>query len=536
MKKAFVSILLVLSLLFISSCDNGIKSNSQSFPSWLEGKTLRIKGENKRAVLTEDDNYYYVTCSGSLIYVDSMQGDISSYEEEVRLDVGESKVVATSSSTEYIFTTDGEEIVLEIKGNESLSGIYSTEETNRSNWSLKIQCYESPNQSENVACRIVITPQGLYYLLCSNYEMYKNSTEPFRCEKDKWFCPVDNIKAEGDTFTITTERGEYRFKRNRNGSITLTEGENTFILKEKSFDYNELIKNSSLIKSHYHNYVSINKVDPSCADGYEELKCECGDSYRKVFQATGKHKYVLEVQIEMHTQKNNGRGLYKCSVCGYETEEVIYHENEEVIDIAKESYFKNGKYCYQCKLCGKKSYENAHVIYRDTIKFGTFEKNGEKIDIEWLVLKEEGNDALLISKYILYSSLYAEKKEGYEKYSAEDKWDNYPLIRKELNGKYYNDFFTDEEKTKIKKDKNGDNMSLLSYGDGIVYFDDYDKLGLFYGLGYDNVYYWIRDFDTNDHPCLIRANEQKTIGVENKNTEYGVRPCIWVKDWKSLIK
>lgn len=132
--------------------------------------------------------------------------------------------------------------------------------------------------------------------------------------------------------------------------------------------------------------------------------------------------------------------------------------------------------------------------------------------------------------------MYAEKKEGYEKYSAEDKWDNYPLIRKELNGKYYNDFFTDEEKTKIKKDKNGDNMSLLSYGDGIVYFDDYDKLGLFYGLGYDNVYYWIRDFDTNDHPCLIRANEQKTIGVENKNTEYGVRPCIWVKDWKSLIK
>ncbi len=255
MKKAFIPMLIVLSLIFSVSCENEIKSNNQSFPSWLEGKTLRIKGENKRAVLIEDDNYYYVTCSGSFIYVDNKQGEVSSYEEKVSIESSSNEVKATSSSTEYIFTTTGEDITLEIKGDESLSGIYSTDLISKSNWPLEIKCYEGPNKTEDVACRIVTTPRGLYYLLCSNYDKYKDSSEPFQCEKDKWFAFVETISIDGDNFTISNSRGLYSFKRNSDGTITLNEGENTFILREKSFDYSTLIKDAEVMSSHDHNFV-----------------------------------------------------------------------------------------------------------------------------------------------------------------------------------------------------------------------------------------------------------------------------------------
>ena len=537
MKKAFIPMLIVLSLIFSVSCENEIKSNNQSFPSWLEGKTLRIKGENKRAVLIEDDNYYYVTCSGSFIYVDNKQGEVSSYEEKVSIESSSNEVKATSSSTEYIFTTTGEDITLEIKGDESLSGIYSTDLISKSNWPLEIKCYEGPNKTEDVACRIVTTPRGLYYLLCSNYDKYKDSSEPFQCEKDKWFAFVETISIDGDNFTISNSRGLYSFKRNSDGTITLNEGENTFILREKSFDYSTLIKDAEVMSSHDHNFVSVERVKPSCSDGYELFECECGKSYKNVISATGEHNYVLVKQIEgkEHTKESLGEGLFKCEICSHEKTDTICHQYEEFEDPEnpKEAYLKNGKYYRVCKLCKKEDRTNARINYRDTIKLGKIEFNGEKKDIEWLILKVDGNDALMISKYILYSSGYAKIDTG--DYSNNDSWSNNPLIRQELNTKYYNEFFTDEEKTKIKDATNGDKMFLFSNSDA-VYFDYYDKLGRSYSSGnsFSDYYYWIRDFSNNNYPCIINGDGKK-MEVKNKEKQYGVRPCIWVKDWRSLI-
>lgn len=535
MKKAFIPILIVLSLIFSVSCENEIKSNRQSFPSWLEGKTLRIKDDNRRAVLVEDDNYFYVTCYESSIYIDNNQnGERSSYEEKVSIESNSNEVKATSSNTEYVFSTSGEEIILEIKGDKNLSGVYSTELISKSNWPLEIKCYEGPNKTEDVACRIVTTPRGLYYLLCSNYDKYKDSSEPFKCEKDKWFAFVETIAIDVDSFTITNSRGRYSFERNSDGTITLNEGENTFILREKSFDYIALIKDSELFSTHQHSFISIKRVEPSCSDGYEVFQCECGESYKNVISPTGEHNYVLEKQIETHTKENLGKGLYKCSVCGDEKEQLINHEYEELEDPVnpKNTYYKNEKYYRVCKLCGIEDRTNARINYRDTIKLGKIEFNGEKKDIEWLILKVDDNDALMISKYILYSSSYA--KSDNINYSDSDSWRNNPLIRQELNTKYYNEFFTDEEKTKIKDATNGDKMFLFSNSDA-VYFDYYDKLGRSYSSGnsFSDYYYWIRDFSNNNYPCIING-DGKQMEVKNKEKQYGVRPCIWVKDWEKI--
>lgn len=141
----------------------------------------------------------------------------------------------------------------------------------------------------------------------------------------------------------------------------------------------------------------------------------------------------------------------------------------------------------------------------------------------------------MISKYILYSSSYA--KSDNINYSDSDSWRNNPLIRQELNTKYYNEFFTDEEKTKIKDATNGDKMFLFSYNDGIEYFDEYDQLGRSYSSGnsFSDGYYWIRDFKNNNCPCIING-EGKQMEVKNKKNQYGVRPCIWVENWERLIK
>ena len=204
------------------------------------------------------------------------------------------------------------------------------------NWPLVIKCYEGPNQTDDVAVRIVATPRGLYYLLCSNYDKYKNGSDPFQCEKDRWFVFVEDIERRKDGFSLSNGRGSFDFSYGQDGSITLVNGESTFVLKEKSFDYEDLIKKAECVggDSHVHNYVVKESVEPTCKDGYEEYVCECGDSYTVELTATGEHTYVLVKQIEKHADNGNssgnGKGRYECSGCGDVKEDVIAHDYEQI--------------------------------------------------------------------------------------------------------------------------------------------------------------------------------------------------------------
>lgn len=551
MKKAFVCLLFASLLLLVVSCNGDVDNPSGakgSFPSWLEGKTLKVTGNASKAVLMEEDDYFYVTCSGTSVYVDDRQsGDMSSYVEEANVVNDGNTVVASTSTTQYVFVNQEDCISLEIKGDGSLDGLYSTQTVEKAqNWPLVIKCYEGPNQTDDVAVRIVATPRGLYYLLCSNYDKYKNGSDPFQCEKDRWFVFVGDIERRKDGFSLSNGRGSFDFSYGQDGSITLVNGESTFVLKEKSFDYEDLIKKAECVggDSHVHNYVVKESVEPTCKDGYEEYVCECGDSYTVELTATGEHTYVLVKQIEKHADNGNssgnGKGRYECSGCGDVKEDVIAHDYEQIEDpgYKKDSYFKNGKYCRKCKLCGYKDTSNAKIIYRDTLKFGRIEIKGETRDIEWLILKTDGDNALLISKYILYDSVYAAVKNDEDTtFTADDEWKKNPLVKTELNGIYYNKFFTEEEKKRIIE-TSGDYMFLL-YSSLLreegLYFDRYDKIGYKYD-SYGANSYWLKDFNSlkNLPNRMTDDYDPKVVSVSDKYMSYGVRPCIWVKNWESL--
>ena len=80
----------------------------------------------------------------------------------------------------------------------------------------------------------------------------------------------------------------------------------------------------------------------------------------------------------------------------------------------------------------------------DTIEFGNYTKDGSKIKepIEWLLVKKEENKVLIISKFGIDCKPYHEK---YEKTS----WKKCTL-RSWLNGEFYSNAFTSEEKEMIE--------------------------------------------------------------------------------------
>ncbi len=541
MKKAFVCLLFASLLLLAVSCNGDIDNangSKGSFPSWLEDKTFRVSGNAPKAVLMEEDNYFYVTCSGTSVYVDDRQsGEMSSYSQTATIETASGYCVAKTSDATYTFTT-GSSMTLEISDNERLSGSYTVEEVTNpvEGWPLVIRCYEGPNQTDNVAVRIVVTPRGLYYLLCSNYEMYKNGRDPFQCEKDRWFASVENIEKRENGFGLSNSRGSFDFSYGQDGSITLVNGENTFVLKEKSFDYEDLIKNAECVggDSHVHSYVVKERVEPTCKDGYEKKVCECGDSYTVVLPATGEHDWTKTSVVNCTSQGvGNGKVNYSCSVCG-ETKTETGHVWSLVETQTKETYYKNGYYKFQCS-CGQETTQNAPVNYRDTIKFGTYDNE----PIEWLILRtEEDGSALLLSKYILFDSKYADGEYGKnEKFTDSDKWNKNPYIRTFLNDDFYTSSFSATEKGQIEEHTVLGKVFLPARSEfgNYVYFDYYDSLGRRKGDVYDH-WYWLLDFNVEGtSPYQATSCESRDIkAIYKRDSTAGIRPCIWVKNWESL--
>lgn len=74
--------------------------------------------------------------------------------------------------------------------------------------------------------------------------------------------------------------------------------------------------------------------------------------------------------------------------------------------------------------------------------FGNYDQGNGKSQISWIVIKIEGNKALLLSEKIL------DEKPYHDNYVDEIKWENCSL-RKWLNNDFYNTAFSSSEKSRI---------------------------------------------------------------------------------------
>ena len=149
--------------------------------------------------------------------------------------------------------------------------------------------------------------------------------------------------------------------------------------------------------------------------------------------------------------------------------------------------------------------KNPEYKVGETIEFGNYpqDKDGTEKPIEWKKKKKEGNQVLLLSKYVLDAKPYNEELE-------EVTWETSD-IRQWLNNEFYTTAFNKAEKAKIQTSliKNEDNSE--------------------YGTSGEN--------DTEDKVFLLSKKEAKTLFSNNeekiaKATEYAEKSGVYVNEEK----
>ena len=142
----------------------------------------------------------------------------------------------------------------------------------------------------------------------------------------------------------------------------------------------------------------------------------------------------------------------------------------------------------------------------ETIEFGNYpqDKDGTEKPIEWIVMKKEGNQVLLLSKYVLDAKSY---NEGW----GDVTWETSD-IRQWLNNEFYTTAFNKAEKAKIQTSliKNEDNSE--------------------YGTSGGN--------DTEDKVFLLSEKEAETLFSDEeeriaKATEYAEKSGVYVNKEKA---
>jgi len=184
----------------------------------------------------------------------------------------------------------------------------------------------------------------------------------------------------------------------------------------------------------------------------------------------------------------------------------------------------------------------------NTVKMGKYETNnkiGSLEQIEWTVLAVESNRVLLISKYVLDAK-------SFSNIDGDIVWEQ-SSIREWLNGDFYSDAFSAEEKGKILSTeiKDGlaphtisikDKVFLLSVEEAQKYFSGNAVRGTTptkyaaargaeVATGRTNVEWWLR---TNGKELSSAATVKDTgsineSGRDNEVTWCGVRPAMWIK-------
>ena len=156
----------------------------------------------------------------------------------------------------------------------------------------------------------------------------------------------------------------------------------------------------------------------------------------------------------------------------------------------------------------QKKDKNPDYKIGETIEFGNYpqEEDGTEKPIEWIVMKNEGNQVLLLSKYVLDAKPYNEELE-------EVTWETSD-IRQWLNNEFYTTAFNKTEKAKIQTSltKNEDNSK--------------------YGTSGGN--------DTEDKVFLLSEKEAETLFSNDeekiaKATEYAEKSVVYVNEEKAVL-
>ena len=205
-----------------------------------------------------------------------------------------------------------------------------------------------------------------------------------------------------------------------------------------------------------------------------------------------------------------------------------------------------------------------HKAEAESYTFGnywqTFDVEGAKTPVEWLIIDESDDAYLLISKYSLDASVFNLN----DKYTT---WEN-SIVREFLNGYFYDECFSAEEKERIRltlvephintdhpKINQGnptwDNVFLLSAAEADKYFNNNnERIAIATGfaqLGHAREFgkYWQGAYTVpetratcwrlrtmgwdNYHACVVL--EDGFIALHGDilySPHYAVRPCIWV--------
>ena len=144
----------------------------------------------------------------------------------------------------------------------------------------------------------------------------------------------------------------------------------------------------------------------------------------------------------------------------------------------------------------------------EAMEFGNYpqDKDGTEKPIEWIVMKNEGNQVLLLSKYVLDAKPYYEEVE-------EVTWETSD-IRQWLNNEFYTTAFNKAEKAKIQTSliKNEDNSENGTSGGN----------------------------DTEDKVFLLSEKEAETLFSNDeeriaKATEYAEKSGVYVNEEKAVL-
>ena len=158
----------------------------------------------------------------------------------------------------------------------------------------------------------------------------------------------------------------------------------------------------------------------------------------------------------------------------------------------------------------QKKDKNPDYKIGETIEFGNYpqDKDGTEKPIEWIVMKKEGNQVLLLSKYVLDAKPYNKEWED-----VTVTWETSD-IRKWLNNEFYTTAFNKTEKAKIQTSliKNEDNSE--------------------YGTSGGN--------DTEDKVFLLSEKEAETLFSNDeekiaKATEYAEKSVVYGNEEKSVL-
>lgn len=170
----------------------------------------------------------------------------------------------------------------------------------------------------------------------------------------------------------------------------------------------------------------------------------------------------------------------------------------------------------------------------DVITFGTYEQDGNSNNgteaIEWIVLKRDGDKALVISNYCLEQMPFNETLKSVT-------WENCTL-RKWMNSTFISEAFSNKEQSKILStviDNVGndttDKVFLLSESEATDYFEsDSDRRTTATDYVSTNHCYWFLRTPGNDGPWVHFVEYTGELGyTENVDRQWWVRPAMWIK-------